>query len=95
MIVVPADYTPPAFPSLHYPIFGIAGQTSAIYYLKDAWKFTLYWTLIIFGAAHLSVAICAFAMQWRQWRIMWAVLIVYALIGCVEALFAGSIVGVV
>lgn len=93
MIVVPADYTPPSFPSLYDPVFSVADPASYIYRLQDAWRFTLYWTLIIFGAAHMSVAICAFGMQWRQWRIMWAVPVVYGFIGCVEAILAGSIVG--
>jgi hypothetical protein len=95
MIALPADYSPPPFPSLYDPVFNVAGEAPYLYRLRDAWRFTLYWTLIIYGGAHLGVAACAVAMQWRHWRVMWAVPVVYALVGSLQALLAGSIVGLV
>ncbi|KAL1967871.1 hypothetical protein VTN77DRAFT_2560 [Rasamsonia byssochlamydoides] len=92
---VPLDYRAPSFPSLHVPVFGVAGESNYLYYTEDIWRFTLYWTLILYGGAHLAVASCAVAVQWRNWRVMWAVPLVYGVVGCLEALLAGSVIGLI
>lgn len=41
----------------------------------------------------MAVAACALVMQGRDWKICLAVPIVYAVVGGLEAVLAGSIVG--
>ncbi|KAI4135133.1 MAG: hypothetical protein LQ347_000921 [Umbilicaria vellea] len=64
-----------------------------IYALRDIWRFTLFWTVIIFEASHLAASAYAVAVQWKNWKIMWVVPIVYMVVGGVEAVMAGSVVG--
>lgn len=90
---IPLDYSAPSFPSLYVPVFGVPGENNYLYYTEDVWRFTLYWTLILYGGAHLAVAFWAVAVQWRNWRMMWAVPLVYGVVGGLEALLAGSVVG--
>jgi hypothetical protein len=123
----PIGYTRPKFPGLYWPIRSSPGEPQYLYSLRDIWEFTLTWTLITTGSAHLLVAIWAVLMQFtsatqrrrylkspagraltqknRQlygenpiaetvgWA--WLIPLVYIVIGGVEALFAGSVVGVV
>jgi hypothetical protein len=90
---VPLDYTSPPFPSLYIPVVGVTGLNNYLYYTSDIWRFTLYWTLILYGGAHLAVASCAVVVQWRNWRMMWVVPIVYVVVAGLEALLAGSVIG--
>ncbi|KAL7425244.1 hypothetical protein Q5752_000932 [Cryptotrichosporon argae] len=58
---VPANYTIPPFPSLYSPTFSNLYNNRG-YFLYDAeaiWKFTFYWTLIMFGAAFLLCSLLA------------------------------------
>jgi Putative transmembrane protein 170 len=89
----PLDYTVPSFPSLYIPIFGNAQGQNYLYHLTDVWRFTLFWTLILYGGVHFLVAGFAVAVQWRNWRTMWTVPVVYMLVAILEALLAGSLVG--
>lgn len=61
------------------------------------WKFTLYWTLILYGLFHLGAVGVAVLMQVGKqrshWKYLWLVPLVYALIAGAEALIAGTIVG--
>ncbi|GAD99615.1 hypothetical protein PVAR5_8336 [Paecilomyces variotii No. 5] len=90
---VPLDYVVPPFPSLYDPVFARAGEANYLYYTTDIWRFTLFWTLLLTGGAHLMAAGCAIFMQWRNWRVIWITPLVYGVIGGLEALLAGSIVG--
>ncbi|KAL1977296.1 hypothetical protein VTN31DRAFT_155 [Thermomyces dupontii] len=93
---IPLDYSPPPFPSLHIPVIGAIPNNRQLYYTSDIWRFTLYWTLIIYGGVHLVVAVFAVAMQWRNWkslRMLWTVPLVYLTISGLEALLAGSATG--
>lgn len=91
---VPLDYVVPSFPSLYDPVFAArSGDANYLYYTSDIWRFTLFWTLLLSGGAHLLVAGCAILMQWRNWRVIWITPLVYGVIGGLEALLAGSIVG--
>lgn len=56
-------------------------------------RFTLLWTLICVVGTHLVAASYAMAVQYRNWKVIWLVPIVYALIGGVEAAMAGSVTG--
>jgi hypothetical protein len=89
----PLGYSVPSFPSLHYPVIGVPENQNYLYHSKDIWWFTLCWTLILHGGAHLIVAAFAVAIQWKNWRTMWTVPVVYVVISNLEALLAGSLVG--
>ncbi|PLB33930.1 uncharacterized protein BDW47DRAFT_85397 [Aspergillus candidus] len=92
---VPINYQTPAFPSLYDPFPRPNTQAFYLYYTQDIWRFTLYWTLIFYSASHLAVAAFALLMQGRTWRICVAVPLVYIVIAGLEALLAGSIIGLV
>jgi hypothetical protein len=87
----PLGYTTPSFPSLYWPINVKPGQALYLYYNSDIWRFTLFWTFIIYGT-FISASLYAVAVQWKNWKLVWFVPIVYLLVGGVEAL-AGSVVG--
>jgi hypothetical protein len=123
----PLSYNTPSFPSLYWPIHVSPGTPQYLYHLSDIWLFTLYWTLITIGSAHLLVALWAILMQFASayqqrsylrspegmklsaknrkllgenpiretasW--VWIVAVVYVVIGGIEALMAGSIVGLI
>lgn len=63
---IPLDYTQPSFPSLYWPINPSPGEPRYLYYQSDIWRFTLYWTLITYGAVHLAASIWAVLMQLRS-----------------------------
>ncbi|CEL00852.1 hypothetical protein BJX65DRAFT_282703 [Aspergillus insuetus] len=92
---VPINYVTPPFPSLYDPFPGRSNVAFYLYHTQDIWRFTLYWTLIFYMSCYLAVAACALALQGRNWRICLAVPIVYAVTGGLEALLAGSLVGLV
>ncbi|KAL2271756.1 hypothetical protein VTJ83DRAFT_1127 [Remersonia thermophila] len=92
----PAQYTVPPFPSLFWP-----PQTSEIilYELDEMWKFTLFWTLILYGLFHLGAVGVAVLMhgskRFSNWKYLWLVPLVYSLIAGFEALIAGTLVGLI
>lgn len=57
------------------------------------WLFTLYWTLICVVGVHMAAAGYAVVMQYKNWKIIWVVPIVYLIIGGIEAVIAGNVVG--
>jgi hypothetical protein len=93
----PLSYSTPPFPSLYWPYKAKPGVAHYLYYFHDIWRYTILWTLIIFGVFHLVVAAFAVLMQIgkgkRAWQYVWAIPLIYALVAGVEALLAGSIVG--
>ncbi|OTB08010.1 hypothetical protein M426DRAFT_217800 [Hypoxylon sp. CI-4A] len=92
----PENYHSPSFPSLHWPP---QDELHAIYTIWDSWRFTLLWTLILYAVFHFGAAGIAFAMQIGKprsvWKYMLVVPVVYGLVAGAEALFTGSIVGLV
>ncbi|KAL4889228.1 hypothetical protein BDV59DRAFT_121591 [Aspergillus ambiguus] len=92
---VPINYQTPEFPSLYDPFPRPHNVAYYLYYTSDICRFTLYWTLIFYSATHAAVAAWAVAMQCRTWRISLAIPVIYVIIGCLEALLAGSIIGAV
>ncbi|KAJ5503003.1 hypothetical protein N7463_005877 [Penicillium fimorum] len=92
---VPINYEVPSFPSLYDPLPAHHRQAYYLYYTKDIWRFTLFWTLLFYAATHLTVSGCAVLTHFRNWNVIWIVPLVYNIIAGLEALLAGSIVGVV
>ncbi|KAK9795684.1 hypothetical protein SCARD494_04655 [Seiridium cardinale] len=85
----------PSFPSLYWPA---ESCEHAIYYLWDSWRFTLLWTLILYAIFHMGSAAIALGVQVGKhrstWKYLWAVPAIYAITAALEAVVAGSIVGV-
>lgn len=92
---VPINYQIPEFPSLYDPLPAHHKEAYYLYYTKDIWRFTLYWTLIFYAATHLTVAGWAVLTHSRNWNVIWLVPLFYSVIAGLEALVAGSIVGLV
>ncbi|KAM7223735.1 hypothetical protein V8F06_000751 [Rhypophila decipiens] len=92
----PPGYVTPPFPSLFWEPSNVKWN---LYYLGDIWRFTLLWTLILFGLFHLGAAGTALLMQLGRrksnWKFLWTVPLLYALVAGVEAIMAGSVVGLV
>lgn len=89
-----APYIAPDFPSLFWPPHK---STVKLEELDEMWKFTLFWTLILYGLFHLGAVGVAVLMQVGKrrsnWTYLWVVPLVYAFIAGAEALVAGSLVG--
>ena len=89
----PLSYNPPPFPSLYWP-FPVSGtQTAYLYDAHSMWLFTLYWTLICVVGVHMCAAGYACMIQYKNWKVIWVVPIVYVIIGGIEAVIAGNVVG--
>ncbi|APA15088.1 hypothetical protein sscle_14g098580 [Sclerotinia sclerotiorum 1980 UF-70] len=95
----PLDYSTPPFPSLYWPLHANPGIPNYLYYAHDIWRFTLLWTLIVYGVTHMAVAVYATAMQLGKgknaWQYVWVIPLIYALVAGIEALLAGSLVGLI
>lgn len=119
----PPGYFTPPFPSLYWLIGpDQVVQPTYLYHAYDIWRFTLFWTIIIYEAAHLAVGFYAVAMVWwggrhglkpakvnrkkeatrekgdggpkvKKLRVLWMVPILYGLVAGIEAVLAGSVVG--
>lgn len=57
------------------------------------WRFTLYWTLIVYAAIHIATSLYACVIQWRNWKVIWITPVVFLLFGGIEAVIAGCAVG--
>ena len=90
---VPYGYETPPFPSLYLFVPGKAYNPQFLYHIEDVWRFTLFWTIIVYECCHLAASACAFAVQWRSWKLMWIVPFVYMIVAGLEAVLAGTIVG--
>ena len=92
----PDNYITPSFPALYWPPQSEVPERG-LYTVGDITRFTLIWTVLIYAACHLGAAAIAIAMQLGKrntnWRYMWMIPMVYILAAGVEALFAGSVVG--
>lgn len=88
----PSATTPP-FPSLYWPPKIDSDERHYLYHTRDVWRFTFFWTLLIFEGTHVVVSLYALAVQWRNWKLMIGVGLLYMLVAGVEAVLAGSVVG--
>ncbi|EHK15574.1 uncharacterized protein TRIVIDRAFT_38082 [Trichoderma virens Gv29-8] len=98
-LIPPANYTTPPFPSLnvHTLFDATPDKRYTLYYIKDVWRFTVIWTLIVFALFHLgAVFIAMFTHGWKKssWKYLWITPIVYLGVAGLEAVLSGTIVGV-
>ncbi|KAG5913073.1 hypothetical protein E4U42_001508 [Claviceps africana] len=98
--VPPADYETPLFPSLNVRTLQdkTPNRTYTLYYISDVWRFTLLWTLITYAFFHFGVVLVAlFNQGWKKssWRFLWAVPVTYLFTAGIEAMIAGSVVGLI
>jgi hypothetical protein len=82
----PPGYTTPEFPSLYWPLPVGASRAYYLYQPGDIVRFTVYWI-------HLIVALWACIIQWRNWKLIWIAPALFVIIGGIEALVSGAIVG--
>ena len=90
---LPPAYITPPFPSLYWLGKANAEEAQYLYHLNDIWRFTLFWTLIVFELSHVAASAYAVIVQWRNWKIMWIVPLVYMISAGIEAVLAGTVVG--
>ncbi|KAM5369281.1 hypothetical protein ACJZ2D_009102 [Fusarium nematophilum] len=96
----PESYQTPRFPSLNVQTLydTTADKRYTLYYILDVWRFTLIWTIIIYVCFHFgAVLIAMFTHGWKKssWKYLWAVPVVYVIMAGLEAVLAGSIVGLI
>ncbi|PSN74668.1 hypothetical protein BS50DRAFT_540102 [Corynespora cassiicola Philippines] len=89
----PLGYETPDFPSLYWPLPTNLAEPQYLYHPTDIWRFTTIWTLLFFGAIHVVVAAWACIVQWRNWKLMWIAPLLFSIVGGIEGLLAGSVVG--
>lgn len=94
----PEGYRTPRFPSLN--IHELKDTTPdkhfTLFYISDVWYFTVIWTLVMYWSFHMGAVLIAFFTHgWNKssWKYLWAVPVVYMVMAGLEALLAGSIVG--
>lgn len=94
----PPNYETPPFPSLNVKTLQdkTDNKQYTLYYIGDAWRFTVIWTLIAYVFFHLGAVLVALfnhGPKKSTWKFIWAVPIIYLITAGLEALLAGSIVG--
>lgn len=97
---VPPNYQTPPFPSLN--VRNLTDQTEnkiyTLYYIGDAWRFTVIWTLIVYALFHLGavmIALFTHGARKKSWKLLWVTPIVYLTVAGLEAILSGSVVGLV
>ncbi|SCV04525.1 LAME_0H19130g1_1 [Lachancea meyersii CBS 8951] len=89
---IPIGYVTPKFPSLFWPINNKKYTLSYLYYITDIWKYTVYWTLILFMAFYVAAGLWASFSHRKTAGGLW-IMIVYILAGGFQALAAGTVSG--
>jgi hypothetical protein len=93
----PPGYQTPPFPSLSWELTDrTERKETSLFYLSDIWRFTLLWTILIFALFHLGAAAVAVVMHGNKrsgWKYLWTVPLAYLLFAAIQALLAGSVVG--
>lgn len=93
---IPTNYTVPPFPSLFWPPQDFPYE---LLHIGDIWRFTFLWTIIIYAIFHIGATGIAMVMQVGRtrsnWKYMWVVPLVYGLVAGLQAMFAGTFIGLV
>lgn len=104
----PIGYTVPPFPSLHWPGHEDRAMDERLYLIfsSDVRRFTILWTLAIFGGVHLVAGLLAVASSYyssimhraRALKLSAAgcavIIIAYTVLGLVKGALVGAVVGV-
>lgn len=85
----PLGYVTPKFPSLYWPINNDKFNVSYLYYTKDIWKFTLYWSLILFCAVYGASGLIAGYSHRTPTGRLW-IIALYLLIGGIQGFLSGT-----
>ncbi|KAK9470325.1 uncharacterized protein V1510DRAFT_405149 [Dipodascopsis tothii] len=93
-LTVPAGYETPPFPSLRWPTSNTFETYNYLYYKSDVWKFTLYWTMIMYAGFYGVAALWA-ALMGRKLVQGGITVGVYLAVGGAMAFLSGSIVGAI
>ncbi|KAG0259272.1 hypothetical protein DFQ27_004179 [Actinomortierella ambigua] len=90
----PTDYVTPSWPSLYWPVTDPLGHGIFMYYPRDIWLFTTYWTLLFIMSIYTVAGIWA-AIVFARRRYKWALILplVFMVIGAGIAFVSGSLVG--
>ncbi|CAR24704.1 hypothetical protein ACU8KH_04576 [Lachancea thermotolerans] len=91
---VPIGYTTPKFPSLFWPINNKRYTLSYLYYTNDIWKFTVFWTLILFMGFYTAAGLWASISHRKKASGLW-IMAFYILVGGFQALAAGTVTGLI
>lgn len=93
---IPVGYYTPEFPSLFIPLgnYNNNYSLSYLYYTYDIWKFTVYWSLIFYGAFYLSASVWAAINHRKFIHSIW-IITLYAFVGSVQAFISGTVVGII
>ncbi|ODQ65458.1 hypothetical protein NADFUDRAFT_25637, partial [Nadsonia fulvescens var. elongata DSM 6958] len=89
---VPIGYETPIFPSLYWPYGSNTFTASYLFYISDIWRFTVLWTIILYTVFHFCAGLWAAIMHRKVIGGVWIV-IVYVLLGAIQAIISGSCVG--
>ncbi|EGW31651.1 uncharacterized protein SPAPADRAFT_141055 [Spathaspora passalidarum NRRL Y-27907] len=106
---IPIGYSTPSFPSLFWPLGPTrsAYQVALLYYTIDIWKFTVWWTLILFGGLYTIVGIIAAASSLLnksrhnlniggvEIMMSFSIVFFYLIIGLTRGFCSGAVVGIV
>lgn len=90
---IAVGYTPPKFPGLTLHFESNDATSEFLYYSSDIWKFTLFWTLIVFAVFYLAAGVIAAVGQRKLFNGIFIIL-VYFVWGIGQAFISGSIVGI-
>ncbi|KAG0049100.1 hypothetical protein BGZ83_006050 [Gryganskiella cystojenkinii] len=90
----PSDYVTPPWPSLYWPVTDPLNHGVFMYYPRDIWRFTTYWTLIFIVSIYTLAGFWAclvFSRRHYKWAILLPVL--FFITGAFIAFLSGSLVG--
>lgn len=91
---MPVGYTTPKFPSLYWPVNNELYTVSYLYYTSDIWQFTTFWTLIFFIGFYGAAGSWAAFVHRRVTNGVY-ILVFYVIIGGVQGIASGTIVGLI
>jgi len=93
----PENYHTPSFPGINWQLRDLTDDHRwSLFHIGDIWRFTVLWTIIIYAVVHLGAAAITIAMHTNKrgsLTYLWAVPLLYLIVSGVQALVAGSVVG--
>lgn len=99
----PLDYVTPDFPSLYWPFDVKPGAAQYLYFTKDIWRFTLFWTLMFYGVVHTAALVTGLAnrvpLRLKQiglnfnGKLTFGLSIAYLAVSAFQGLLAGTCIG--